>query len=306
VSEILVVDGGQNYTDPVITITGGGGLGATATATVQSGAITQIEVTNPGLGYTSTPDVVITDDTGSNANATAIVATRAVATNQSTLFGSRDATIKFRSDFDPAAAGIVEGDVLEIASKKLKLLDINRETKKIKVRGSAIDKIRENSTIDNSVLSTVGIERISRTDFPKFFVPEEKQNGSVYAKWISRLFILENPCDGLEIKLTTCQYEREDIRIYFKVRGVGFDSDLNNENWIAFNGTGLPNSVEDIAIRSTDYVNPNYIKPEDWREIIFTIQDLAKFDAIKFKIVMTSNNPAKVPLIDDFQLVCTE
>ena len=306
VSEVLVVDGGQNYTAPVITISGGGGTGATATATIQSGAITQIEVNNPGFGYTSTPDVVITDDNGSNANATAIVATRAVSTNQSTLFGSRDATIKFRSDFDPAAAGIVEGGVLEIASKKLQLLDINRETKKIKVRGSAIDRIRENSTIDNSVLSAAGIERISRTDFPKYFVPEEKQNGSVYAKWISRLFILENPCDGLEVKLTTCQYEREDIRIYFKVRGVGFDSDLNNENWIAFNGTGLPNSVEDIAIRSTDYVNPSYIRPEDWREIIFTIQDLAKFDAIKFKIVMTSNNPAKVPLIDDFQLVCTE
>ena len=150
------------------------------------------------------------------------------------------------------------------------------------------------------------LKGISRTDFPKYFVPEEKQNGSVYAKWISRLFVLENACDGLEIKLTTCQYEREDIRVYFKVRGVGFDSDLNNENWIAFNGTGLPNRVEDIEVRSTDYVNPDYILPEDWKSITFTIQDLAKFDAVTFKIVMTANNPAKVPIIDDFQLVCTE
>ena len=307
VSEVLVVDGGQNYINPTVTITGGGGVGATATATVQSGAITQIDVNNGGSGYTSTPDVVITDEAGTNATATAIVATQAVSTNpQSTLYGSREATIKFRSDFDPAVANITEGDVLEIDNKKLKLLDVNRETKKIKVRGSAIDRIKENSTIDNNVMNALGIERISRTDFPKYFVPEEKQNGSVYAKWISRLFVLENACDGLEIKLTTCQYEREDIRVYFKVRGVGFDSDLNNENWIAFNGTGLPNRVEDIEVRSTDYVNPDYILPEDWKSITFTIQDLAKFDAVTFKIVMTANNPAKVPIIDDFQLVCTE
>ena len=97
VSEVLVVDGGQNYINPTVTITGGGGVGATATATVQSGAITQIDVNNGGSGYTSTPDVVITDEAGTNATATAIVATQAVSTNpQSTLYGSREATIKFR------------------------------------------------------------------------------------------------------------------------------------------------------------------------------------------------------------------
>ena len=77
---------------------------------------------------------------------------------------------------------------------------------------------------------------------------------------------------------------------------------MNNENWIAFNGTGLPDNVDDMVIRSTNYVSPYYIKPEHWQQTIFTIQDLAKFDAIQMKIVMTSNNPAKAPLIDDFQL----
>ena len=305
VADVLVVDGGTNYSNPVVSITGGGGVGATAEAVVGGGGdITNINVTNGGSGYTSTPDVVITDPTGSGVIATAILSTQATST--SGLMGTREATIKFRDDFDPAVAGIVDGGVVDVDNLKLKLLDINRPTRKIKVRGSALAKIRESSVIDNTVLASAGIERITRTEFPKYYVPEEKNNGSVYAKWISRLFILENPCDGIEVKLTSIQYQRDDIRIYFKARGVGFDGDLNNENWIAFNGTGLPDNVDDMVIRSTNYVDPYYLAPQDWQQTIFTIQDLAKFDAIQMKIVMTSNNPAKAPLIDDFQLVCSE
>ena len=33
------------------------------------------------------------------------------------------------------------------------------------------------------------------------FVPETNNNGSVYIKWISRLFLFENACDGMELKL---------------------------------------------------------------------------------------------------------
>ena len=67
VSSITVTAGGAGYNNvPTISITGGGGTGATAEATVFSGAITAITITNIGSGYTSTPTVDITphaDDT---------------------------------------------------------------------------------------------------------------------------------------------------------------------------------------------------------------------------------------------------
>jgi FtsP/CotA-like multicopper oxidase with cupredoxin domain len=61
--------------DVAVELTNGGGSGATAAAEVDpvSGAITSIKVTNPGSGYTSAPNVVITSKTGSSASATAIV-----------------------------------------------------------------------------------------------------------------------------------------------------------------------------------------------------------------------------------------
>ena len=64
---------------PTITLSGGGGYGATATATVSGGAITAINVVNPGRGYTSAPTVAITahssDSSATGASGTATVGT---------------------------------------------------------------------------------------------------------------------------------------------------------------------------------------------------------------------------------------
>lgn len=58
-------------TAPVVTISGGGGSGATASATVVSGAITAFTVTAAGTGFTSIPTVAITGGGGSGATADA-------------------------------------------------------------------------------------------------------------------------------------------------------------------------------------------------------------------------------------------
>ena len=55
-----VVKGGSDYTNaPNVTITGGGGTGATAVAVVANGVVTSISIINPGHGYSQTPSVVI-------------------------------------------------------------------------------------------------------------------------------------------------------------------------------------------------------------------------------------------------------
>ena len=63
VSSITITDGGAHYkvaTPPSVTITGGGGTGATATSTVSStGIVNGITITSAGSGYTSAPTITI-------------------------------------------------------------------------------------------------------------------------------------------------------------------------------------------------------------------------------------------------------
>ena len=73
---IALSAGGTGYYNPVVTITNGGGSGAAATAVLDpAGAVIGFTITAPGTGYTSAPDVAITDNggpgTGASATATA-------------------------------------------------------------------------------------------------------------------------------------------------------------------------------------------------------------------------------------------
>ena len=54
--------------------------------------------------------------------------------------------------------------------------------------------------------------------------------------------------------------------------------------------------------RSSAVVDPDIIGKADWSSLTWTIQDIAKFEAIQIKIVMTCDNPAKPPLIDDIPI----
>lgn len=65
ITALVVGNSGSGYTQaPTITITGGGGSGATATANINNGKVTSITITNGGSGYTSCPTVTFSPPGG--------------------------------------------------------------------------------------------------------------------------------------------------------------------------------------------------------------------------------------------------
>jgi hypothetical protein len=73
VISITVTNGGTGYTNqPSVTISGGGGSGATAVAAGSNETITQAAVVTPGTGYTSTPAVTFGAPSGGGATATGV------------------------------------------------------------------------------------------------------------------------------------------------------------------------------------------------------------------------------------------
>ncbi|MCW1914416.1 hypothetical protein OJ996_12580 [Luteolibacter sp. GHJ8] len=75
----LTVSGGGYFDTPLVTVTGGGGTGATAVATIDaSGNLTGIQITNPGINYTSAPTFALVGggvgNTGAIGGAATLVA----------------------------------------------------------------------------------------------------------------------------------------------------------------------------------------------------------------------------------------
>ena len=74
ITEIIVNDGGSGYTSsPLVSIVGGNGSGASATAIVTKGVVSSILMNTNGTGYTSQPTITIVGGGGSGATATASV-----------------------------------------------------------------------------------------------------------------------------------------------------------------------------------------------------------------------------------------
>jgi FtsP/CotA-like multicopper oxidase with cupredoxin domain len=92
ITGLTLVNGGTGYTSvPTVSITGGGGTGATGTATLSLGSIASITVTNGGNNYTSAPTVTFTGGGGTGAAATAVIQSH-VSTATVTSGGSGYAT----------------------------------------------------------------------------------------------------------------------------------------------------------------------------------------------------------------------
>ncbi|WP_045114587.1 T9SS type A sorting domain-containing protein [Microscilla marina] len=112
--------GGENYSNsPDVTIAGGGGLGATASATVAT-SITKIDLADGGLGYLTNPTVTITGAATTPATATASIAggvTGIYITNPGGGY-SEMPTVAFTNGAGVSAVGKVTGslDVLNITN----------------------------------------------------------------------------------------------------------------------------------------------------------------------------------------------
>lgn len=75
-SDIFITNVGQDYSNAqnvVVTISGGGGSGATAVANVVNGIVDAIYITNGGAAYTSSPTINISADSTSTITAEAVV-----------------------------------------------------------------------------------------------------------------------------------------------------------------------------------------------------------------------------------------
>ena len=94
VTGVTVIAGGSGYTKAPIVNFGGPGTGAAGFATITGGVVTAVTITNSGNGYTSAPTVTFVGGGGSGATATATVVANQTAnlTMTGTLVISNTAT----------------------------------------------------------------------------------------------------------------------------------------------------------------------------------------------------------------------
>ena len=225
--------------------------------------------------------------------------------------------------------------------RKLNVDHVDRNRNKITLRGNNVIRLRDATTFNSLPVDSNNIYvYVTKNDF---YRRETSNKGSTFSKYITKMFSFESQCDGLEVNLSAAMYNIDDIKVYYKLRTVGFDGEFTDQNWQPFNPNkikpnetdfsydsavgwtkdentfayrregqqlkttpGLADNIELVKTRDLLDVDPSRILPDDWQTLTYSVQDLQKFDACAIKVVMCANNPAQCPIIDDFTLVVTE
>lgn len=171
VRTIIITNGGSGYsstTPPTVNIASGGGSGATATATVVGGVVTNILITNAGTGYTSNPTVSIVSSVG-GTGATAIAVTDAmftIATNK--LVNDIVAKINTYAVADTAVEGTLKTTIGNYAGGNLTTYTSGKEypfipNKRISFDDSTVIASRFNEVANMSANSSLNFNLILRS-----------------------------------------------------------------------------------------------------------------------------------------------
>ncbi len=153
----------------------------------------------------------------------------------------------------------------------------------------------DNFTIDIGTAATSTVSRASG-DSVKYcssqykFIPEtNSDSGTAVAKYVSSMFTLEETSIGFKLLFTASKQDRSNIEIYYKIQGP-----YNTE---------LFKDIEYVLLEDADTFVPTSESLYDFREYEYTV-DTEDFINIAVKVVMKSYDSTRVPVFDDFRIIC--
>jgi len=125
------------------------------------------------------------------------------------------------------------------------------------------------------------------------YVPSTEAEGDNNpAVYMTRKISLEVPATALRTMLAASIQSSSGIEVYYKTLRTDTNTNFDDIGWVPYNTTGAANVVPSTSKDETDF-----------KDRLYTVDNLSEFIAFAVKIVMKSSNSAQVPLIKDFRTI---
>ena len=136
------------------------------------------------------------------------------------------------------------------------------------------------------------------------YVPENtSKNSSSIAKYITKEIVINNPAVSIDVHLTANTKDISNIEVLYKYKRASSQENLDDIDWIYFNGNGQPDNAE-IATPENS-ISSIVEKQSSYQDLKYSVSDLPEFSSFAIKIVMKSVDPAYVPKIQDIRAVAS-
>jgi hypothetical protein len=234
ITDIILANVGLNYSiAPNVEITGGGGSGATAIATINpsTGSITNVVVTNPGSGYTSAPTITI-NGVGTGARAYALIKNEYFSSNANLSYNTvRDVSTTLRFDrYTYTSSNVIQWQPNTAYANTVVTVGTGNTSNVWLASGSIITYNNEAFIATNANVTTQSL-----FDFTRF---TKINSGNILLNSLDRINIYYQPESGMPgadpTQLMT-GLEYPGINVYgpqFRANTLQVTSDVLSFNWI--------------------------------------------------------------------------
>ena len=139
-------------------------------------------------------------------------------------------------------------------------------------------------TVQNRLNSPTSINH------PNFKDDEQSSGSSTAAIYCTRPIALDNPSTALEVRLTSNVRASAEVEVYFRATSSEEVRDVNDLNWVPFNGNGS----EDTTVAPAESNN-------EFKEYKYSASGITEFTSFQIKIAMKGTNSAHAPRIKDLR-----
>jgi hypothetical protein len=218
-----------------------------------------------------------------------------IITGKSVIWNNKTQQLTLRIDSQPIDNDFT-GRIVDSATFN-RNADVNDQLTDI-FRVGDIIKYPNQEDEDARLLEIGNIEYTNGFDF---VAENTSKNGSAIAKYITKEIVITNPAVAIDVHLTANAKDISNIEVLYKYKRASSQENLDDVDWIYFNGNGQPDSLE-IATPENS-ISSIVEKQSSYQDLTYSVSDLPEFSSFAVKIVLKSVDPAYVPKIQDIRAV---
>lgn len=178
------------------------------------------------------------------------------------------------------AVSINKGSIINIQGSNnngnVRVLEIQNSGANILVYGTIVTELA-NAAANANIIVRNGIQYIAE---------EAAKGGSAASKYITRQINFINPCTAFKFFVDVAKPADTNLKFYYRTSLVGETADLNEKEFIEITGITIAQSLGG-----------------EFYEITKLVENIAQFDGLQFKIVLLSDNPARIPKCKNLRIV---
>ena len=145
------------------------------------------------------------------------------------------------------------------------------------------------------------VAKLEYTTGVYFVSDNSSKNSSSVAKYVTKEISIANPATAIDVHLTVNVKDIKNIEVLYKFKTASSQENLDDLDWIYFNGNGQPDSNE-IATPENN-ISSIVEKQSSYQEIVYSAANVSEFSSFAIKIVMKGSDPSYVPKIQDIRAV---